>query len=187
MKKTTFTAVLMIFGMALFAGCASMHVWPEDERSAENKMVTIEQRIGEGLKSGELTPDQTQVFLTRLKSIRIDYTELRNKVVYQEEWNSIHRRLDVLGDEISRSLSRAPNVYTSTNEDRIDQLQRNLDDQRINGRLPVAEEREFQARLDSIRRDFRRMTDGGRPARYEDRDDISRRLDSLARDMDRFR
>lgn len=187
MKKTTFAAVLMIFGMALFTGCASMHVWPEDERSAESKMVTIEQRIGEGLKTGDLSPDQTQMYLTTLKGIRADYTELRNKVVYQEEWNSIHRRLDALGDEISRSLSRAPNVDASTNEDRIDMLQRNLDDERINGRLPVAEEREFQARLDSIRRDYRRMTEGGRSPRYEDREDISRRLDALARDMDRFR
>ncbi len=184
--KTTCAAVLMILGMVIFSGCASMHVWPEDERSAESKMVTIEQRIGDGLKTGELTPDQAQMYLTNLKDIRIAYTELRNKPVYQEDWNSIHRKLDVLGDEINRAVSRTPNLDVPTIEDRIARLQRNIDDGRMNRRLPVMEERDFQARLDAIRRDYFRMTESGRSVRYEDTEDISRRLDSLARDMGRF-
>ena len=187
MKKTALTTVLMLFGLVLFSGCASMHAWPDQERSAENKMVAIEQRIGGGLKSGALTPDQAQMFLTSLKGIRLDYTELRNQIVYQEKWNSLHHRIDVLEDEINRALARTTRMETPMNMDRISILQRNIDDARISRRLPVREEREFQARLDSIRRDYFLMMEGSRPASYEESADISRRLDSLARDLDRFR
>ena len=187
MKKTTLTTVLLFFGLALFSGCASMHVWPDQERTADYKMVAIEQRIGGGLKAGALTPDQAQMFLTTLKGIRIDYAELRNQVVYQEKWDSLHHRLNMLGDEINRALDRTTIIETPMNMGRITALQRIIDDGRISGRLPYTEQREFQARLDSIRRDSLRITDGNRPARYDESEDISRRLDSLARDLDRFR
>ncbi len=187
MKKSTFITVLIIFGLALFSGCATMHKWPDYERSAENKMVTIEQKIGEGLKTGALSLDQTQLFLTTLKSIRIDYTALRNTIVYQEQWNSLHNRLDVLGDEIDRALTRTTRIEEPRDGDRIATLQRSIDDGRISGRLSRTEERRFQARLDSIRSDSLRMDEGGRGATYEARADISRRLDSLAMDLDRSR
>ena len=47
-----------------------MQTWPDYERSAENKMVVIQENIGDGLKTGALTPDQAQMFLTTLKGIR---------------------------------------------------------------------------------------------------------------------
>jgi hypothetical protein len=46
---------------------------------------------------------------------------------------------------------------------------------------------DYQSRLDSIRRDYLRMTDGGRYATNEERTDISRRLDSLETDLNRYR
>ena len=187
MKKTLFTALLMILGLALFSGCASMHVWPDHERSAENKMVAIEGRIGDGLKSGALSPDQVQMFLTTLKGLRTEYEELRNRTVYQEKWTSLHGRLDMLADDIDRASSGSSTIETPMFMDRIRIIQRNIDDGRINGRLPFRKEREFQARLDAIRRDSLRMTDGGRTAAYDEREDISRRLDALARDLDRYR
>ena len=36
-------------------------------------------------ETGALTPDQSQMFLTTLKGIQTDYTELRDKNVYREE------------------------------------------------------------------------------------------------------
>jgi len=81
MKKAILLTVLMVFGLALFSGCASMQRWPDSERSAENKMVVIQEKIGDGLKTGALTPDQSQMFLTTLKGIQTDYTELRDKSV----------------------------------------------------------------------------------------------------------
>lgn len=187
MKKSAFSTILMIIGLVMFSGCASMHVWPDQERSAESKMVVIEGNIGDGLKTGSITPDQAQMFLTTLKGIRIDYLELRNKAVYQKEWDSLHHRLSMLGEEINRAMNRPTRMETPIHMDRISILQRNIDDGRISGRLPIREEREFQARLDSIRRDSQQMTEGSRPVRHDGRADISHRLDSLARDLERFR
>ena len=188
MKNAILLTVLMVFVLALFSGCATMpQTWPDYERSAENKMVVIQEKIGDGLKTGALTPDQSQMFLTTLKGIRTDYTELRDKRVYRDEWDRLHGRLDALGEEINRALARPARIEEPRNADRIVALQRRIDDGRISGRLPSTEGREFQSRLDSIRRDYLRMTEGGRYTTYEERADISRRLDSLETDLNRFR
>jgi len=71
-------------------------------------MVVIQEKIGDGLKTGALTPDQSQMFLTTLKGIRTDYTNLRDKQVYREEWDTLHGRLNALGEEIDRALARRP-------------------------------------------------------------------------------
>jgi hypothetical protein len=62
-----------------------------------------------------------------------------------------------------------------------------LDDGRNNRRWSSTDEREFQSRLDSIRREYLRMTEGGRSSNYEERADISRRLDALEADLNRNR
>jgi hypothetical protein len=187
MKNAILLTLLMVFGLALFSGCATMQTWPDYERNAENKMVVIQEKIGDGLKTGALTPDQSQMFLTTLKGIRTDYTELRDRRVYRDEWDKLLGRLDALGDEINRALARPARIEEPRNGDRIVSLQRRIDDGRMNGRLPLTDGREFQARLDSIRRDYLRMTEGGRYTTDEERTDISRRLDSLEMDLNRFR
>lgn len=187
MKKLLYMSVLVFAGLALLSGCASMQTWPDYERSAENKMVVIQEKIGDGLKTGSVTPDQSQMFLTRLKAIRTDYTELRDKRVGQEEWNTLHVRLDTLTDDINRSLVRMPRVEEPRSGDRMVTLQRRIDDGRMSGRIPQGEGREFQYRLDSIRRDYLRMTEGGRYASNDERTDVYRRLDSLESDLGRYR
>src|SRR4030067_759336 len=187
-EKVILLSVLMVFGLALFSGCATMQTWPDYERNAENKMVVIQEKIGDGLKTGALTPDQSQMFLTRLKGIRTDYEVLREKRVYREEWESLIARLDALGDEINRALARRPaRIEEPRNGDRIVALQRRIDDGRNSGRLPSTEGREFQSRLTSIRRDYLHVTEGGRYTTSDERADISRRLDSLETDLNRYR
>jgi hypothetical protein len=191
MKNAILSTVLMVFVSALFSGCATMpQTFPDYERSAENKMVVIQEKIGDGLKTGSLTPDQSQSFLTTLKGIRTDYTALRDKKVYRDEWDRLHARLDALGEEINRASSRSASsarIEEPRNGDRIVALQRRIDDGRISRRLPATEERDFQSRLDSIRREYLRMTEAGRSTTSEERTDISRRLDSLDSDMNRYR
>ena len=189
MKKAVFMTVLMVSVLALLSGCAtSPQTWPDNERSAENKMVVIQEKIGDGLKTGALSPDQSQMFLTTLKGIRKDYTNLRDKNVYREEWDTLNGRLNALGEEIDRALARRPaRIEEPRNGDRIVALQRRIDDGRANGRLPSTEGREFQSRLDSIRRDYLRMTEGGRYTTSDERADISRRLDALETDLNRYR
>jgi hypothetical protein len=187
MKNSALLTVLVVLGLALSSGCATMHTWPDYERSAESKMVVIQEKIGDGLKSGSLTPDQSQMYLTTLKAIRTDYTELRDKRVSQEKWNSLQVRLDVLGEEIDKALARTTRIEEPRSGNRIVTFQRRIDDGISSGRLPPTEGREFQTRLDSIRREYLRMTEEGRSATYEERADISRRLDSLETDLNRFR
>jgi hypothetical protein len=191
MKKAILGLVLIVFGLVLISGCVTgPQTWPDQERSAENKMVVIQEKIGDGLKDGTLSPDQSQMFLTTLKGIRTDYMALRDKDVSRDEWNKLHERLDVLGGEINRVLARPAkpgSIEGSRNGDRIVLLQRKIDDGRTSGRLPSLEGRDYQSRLDSIRRDYLRMTDEGRYAAQEDRTDISRRLDALEKDLNRFR
>lgn len=185
--KIVLLSVLVVFGLALLSGCATVQTWPDYERNAENKMVVIQEKIGDGLKTGALTPDQSQMFLTTLKGIRTDYEALRDKRVYREEWESLHGRLDALGNEINTALARTTRIEEPRNGDRIVQLQRRIDDGRINRRWSLTDERDYQSRLDSIRREYLRMTEGGRYSTSEERTDISRRLDSLETDMNRSR
>ena len=150
-------------------------------------MVVIQEKIGNGLKTGALTPDQSQMYLTTLKGIRTDYAALRDRRVPQSEWNNLHGRLDALGAEIDNSLARPTTVGAPGSSDRILGLQKNIDDGKASGRLPPAAGRDFQARLDSIRSDYLRMTATGRPTTAEERADISQRLDSLEVDLSRYR
>jgi hypothetical protein len=150
-------------------------------------MTVIQQKIGEGLKTGALTPDDAQIFLAKLEGIRKDYLVLRERNVYRDEWESLLGRLDLLEAEVNRALARPPKVEMPPIEDRLILLQRRIDDNRINGRLTQTEAREFQVRLDAIRSDYLRMTEGGRFLRYEDRAEITRRLDLLEIDINRYR
>ena len=187
MKLSILLKVLVILGLVLSSGCATMQTWPDSERSAENKLVVIQENIGDGLKTGALTPDQSQTFLTTLKGIRTDFTELSSKSVYREEWDNLHRRLDVLGQEITRAQTRTTTLDEPRNGERIVALQGKLDDGKNSRRWSSTDEREFQSRLDSIRREYLRMTEGGRSSTYEERSDISRRLDALEADLNRYR
>jgi hypothetical protein len=94
------------------------------------------------------------MFLTTLKGIRTDYEALRDKVVSRDEWDSLLVRLDVLGEEINRALAWTKRIEQPRNADRIVSLQKRIDDGRINGRLSLTEGREFQSRLDAVRRDY---------------------------------
>lgn len=56
-------------------------------RSGEDRRernVVIQEEMGHWLSRGSLTPDQSQMFLTNLMGIRIDYSELTDKRVYVE-------------------------------------------------------------------------------------------------------
>jgi hypothetical protein len=105
MKNAILLTILMVFGFALFSGCVSMQRWPDYERSAENRMVVVQDKIGDGLQTGALTPDQSQIFLTTLEGIRTDYTALIDKEVVRDAWDRLFGRLDVLGEEINRALA----------------------------------------------------------------------------------
>jgi hypothetical protein len=188
MKNFVLLAVFGIFGLAMFSGCATMpQTWPDNERNAEDQMVAIQEKIGEGLQTGTLSLDQSQVFLTTLKGIRTDYANLRGRTVYRDEWDRLFVRLDRLQEDIDRAFIKPVRMEGPRNADRIITIQRRIDDGRFNRSLPSREEQGFQSRLDSIRREYLRMTEDGRYPSHEESVDISQQLDLLERDLDRFR
>ena len=204
MKKLALLTVLMGLVLAMFSGCASMQTSSVYERSAEDKMILIQEKIEDGVKAGALTPDQSQTYLATLKDIRTDYTGLRGKSVSREERNSLQGRLDALGEVIDRALPRtkksekttesfgerfgswiewlflSDKIEKPTRGNRIITLQRRIDDERSSGRISLAEGSEFQARLDYARSEYLRMMEG---AAYGEREVISRLLDSLEADL----
>lgn len=164
-----------------------MQTWPDYERSAENKMVVIQENIGDGLKTGALTPDQAQRFLTRLKDVRTDYEALRDRSVYREEWDNLHGKIDLLADDVKKAQTRPAQFEASGNSGRIIALQEKINDGRSNRRWSVSDEREFQARLDAIRQDYLRLTERGRDSSDQEQDDLARRIDALETDLNRYR
>jgi hypothetical protein len=170
---------------AFLAGCIAPQTWPDYKSSAENKIVVIQEKVGDGLKTGSLSADQSQGFLTTLKGIRTDELALRDKPVAQREWVALHARLDTLDAEIDRSKVRPATAESSRSGDRILFLQSRIDDGRTARRWSVTDERDFQYRLDGIRQDYLRMTQNGRLATVEERSEIDRRLDALEVDVNR--
>jgi hypothetical protein len=182
----------MLAGMAVMvavfvAGCLAPQTWPDYKRSAESKIVVIEEKIGDGLKTGSLSADQSQSFLTALKGIRTDDLLLRDKPVMQREWTDLHARLDALDAEIDRAKLRSPTLESSGSGDRILILQSRIDDGRTARRWSVTDERDFQYRLDAIREEYLRMTENGRFTTAEERSEIARRLDTLEGEINRSR
>jgi septal ring factor EnvC (AmiA/AmiB activator) len=187
MKQNILLSLLVILGLALVSGCATMHTWPDQERNTENQINVIQGKIGEGLKTRALSTEQSQTFLTTLQSIQTDYAALRNKDVYREKWDTLQTRLNSLEKDVDHALVRTTRIVEPGSGDRIITLQKKIDDERASGRLPTAEGREFQTRLDSIRSDYLRMSEGGRSLTNEERGEISRRLESLERELNQFR
>ncbi len=185
MKKLLFVSLFLVM-VVILAQCATMpQRWPDYERRVEDRMMALQARIGDGLKTGVLTPNQGQIFLAGLEEIRRDYNILRDRLSTREEWERLLMRLDTLENEVNRALTYPPRIDETRIEDRIISIQRRIDEGRISGRLPRREGREFQLRLDGIRSDFLRMV-ADRSLTLERGEEISRRLDLLERDLDRF-
>ncbi len=184
--KKTLLIILALLVVLILVHCATVpQRWPDYERKTEDKMMVLQERIGDGLKTNRLTPNQAQIFLARLEEIRRDYNLLRERVSTREEWERLLMRLDTLENEVNRALTYPPRIDETRIEDRIISVQRRIDEGRISGRLPRPEGRDFQVRLDAIRGDFLRMVTSGVFTPRES-EEIWRRLDSLESDLNRF-
>jgi hypothetical protein len=194
MKKILLTIVVMVFGVALFTSCASaphvisdnVHKWPDDERNVEIMMVSIQQHIGDGLRSGAFTTDQSQKYLRQLKSVRNDYTQLKGKSVLHAHWNDLHKRLDGIEEEMNRTFAMSGKADDDArNAVRIIKLQQDIDNGKKNEHFNQENADIFQTRLDSIRRDYLSNTEEGRSATTK-KIDISSRLDFLTTELNKF-
>jgi uncharacterized protein YlaN (UPF0358 family) len=184
MKKRLFLVVVPVM-MAVLIQCASVpQMWPAYERRTEDRMFALQQSIGNGLASGELTPNEAQNLLAKLENIRREYTVLRERRTTVEEWAPLLGRMDDLEREVNRVRAQPSRIDETRIEDRMIVLQRRIDEGIMAGRLTRVQGREFQLQLDAIRREFlQRIKD--RPFTPEERAEVSRRLDSLEREINR--
>jgi len=200
----------MGLAIALFSGCASMQTRTVYDRSTETKMIVIQEKVEDGLKTGVLTPDQSRMYLDTLKDIRTDYAMIKDKSVSRDERNRLQVRLDVLGDVINKALAspvkagesadsfwervgrdlgvlpKAGEIKEPSLGDRVLYLQKKIDDGRSSGIYSLSQADEFQARLDTIRSNYLLATEGGRSATIEEKEVFSRLLDSLESDLRLF-
>jgi hypothetical protein len=207
MKKLVLFSVLLGSVLALFSGCATTRTSSAYERSTETRMIVIQEMIEDGQKTGALTPDQSRMYLETLKDIQTDYAGLRGKSVSREERNNFQGRLDVLGDVVNKAITRTKKneklkssfwervgqdigVLSKTEKpkeptmgDRIIKLQKKIDDGRSGGAFSLKQGNDFQTLLDYVRSQYLLMMKGGRTATVEEKEVISRLLDSLETDL----
>ena len=184
-KKKILLLAIVLGMMTVLVQCASVSQrWPENERRTEDRMFLLQQEIGNGLGSGELTPKESQNFVAKLDNLRRDYTVLRERTTTQEEWAPLLTKLEDMEKEVKVVRSYPSRIDETRLEDRMIVLQRRIDDGILIGRLPRALGREFQLRLDDIRREFlQRIKD--RPFTTEEKGETSSRLDLLESDINR--
>jgi len=208
MKNFALLTVIVGLILALFSGCATTRTSPAYERSTETRLIVIQESIEDGLKTGALTPDQSRMYLDTLKDIQTDYAGLKGKSVSREERNNFQGRLDVLGDVVNKAITRTKKdeklkssfwervgqdigVLSRTEEpkkptigDRIIRLQKKIDDGRSGGAFSLKRGDDFQAVLDYVRSQYLLMMKGGRTATVEEKEVLSRLLDSLEADLE---
>ncbi len=185
MKRYLLLGLILLMATILLQCVSAPERWPSYERTAEDRMASLQKRIGNGLVSGELTPNEAQVFLARLDGIRGDYMALRDRATTREEWERLLRRLDMLEAELNKTVAHPTRLDEIRIEDRIISIQRRIDEGRITRRLNRIEWRESQARLDAIRSEYLQITKA-RVLTPEERAEISRRLDVLERDINKY-
>ena len=190
MKKNIKTIILMVVGAALFSGCAtmSMHTWPDDEKNVEAMIVTISQQVGEGLRTGAITIDQSQMFLRQLRVMRRESNELSGKDVLHAHWNDLHKRLDVIEEEINKTFANSGKIdEDSRSAVRLVKLQQDIDNAIKEERLTEAEAEGFQSRITMIRKEYLIMTaNDGTPVTLNEKTALSRKLDSFTTDLNKF-
>ncbi|MCZ7624379.1 MAG: hypothetical protein M5U24_18210 [Candidatus Kuenenia sp.] len=159
--------------------------WPENERKTEDRMFSLQQTIGNGLGSGELTHNEAQTFLIKLDNLRRDYTVLRERKTTQKEWDPLIATLNELEGEVKKVRAYPSRIDETRLEDWMIVLQRKIDDGMLIGRLPRVRGRDFQLRLDEVRREFLQRIKG-QPLTSDEKGEISGRLDTLESDINNF-
>ncbi len=185
-KKKMLLLVIVLGMMTVLVQCASVSQrWPENERRTEDRMFLLQQTIGNGLGSGELTPNESQAFMTKLDNLRRDYTVLRERKTTQKEWDPLIATLNELEGEVKKVRAYPSRIDETRLEDWMIVLQRKIDDGMLIGRLPRVRGRDFQLRLDEVRREFLQRIKG-QPLTSDEKGEISGRLDTLESDINNF-
>jgi len=184
MKKKLLLIVVPVM-MVFLIQCASIpKMWPANERRSEDRMFALQQKIGNGLALGEITPNEAQNLLAKLENLRKEYTVLRERRTLAGEWDPFLGRLNDIENEVSKVRAQPSRIDETKIEDRMIVFQRRINEGIMAGRLTRVQGRELQLRLDTIRRDFLQQIKD-RPLTLEERLGLSSRLDMLEVDINR--
>ena len=135
MKKILFLVVVPLMAAVLIQCVSVPQRWPAYERRTEDRIFLLQQGIGNGLASGELSPNEAQNLLAKLENIRREYTVLRDRRTTAEEWDPLLGRLDDLEREVSKVRAQPSRIDETRIEDRMIVLQRRIDEGIMAGRL----------------------------------------------------
>jgi hypothetical protein len=189
MRNLIITCALMVMCAVLVSSCATLgiHTWPDDEKRVDAMIITVTQDIGEGIRTGALNIEQSQMFLRKVKALRKEAVELTNKDVRHEHWNDLHKRIDTVEEELNTAFATSGKVdQDSRSAIRLVKLQQDLDSAKGECRLPDEDVKVFQRRLDLIRSNYLKMIESdGTPVTLDEKADISRKLDSFTTDLNK--
>src|SRR3972149_7946186 len=154
-KKKILLIAIVLGMMTVLVQCASVSQrWPENERKTEDRMFLLQQTIGNGLGSGELTPNEAQAFLIKLDNLRRDYTVLRERKTTQKEWEPLIATLYELEGEVKKVRAYPSRIDETQFSDRMFLLQQTIGNGLGSGELTPNESQAFMAKLDNLRRDY---------------------------------
>ncbi len=204
MKKLFLMTVFVGLGIVLLSGCTTLPVY---ERKSETRMIVIQEKIEDGTNSGTLAPDQSRMYTASLKDIVTDYTRMSGGKISGEDRDRLDGRLDSLARLIDKALTpvkksdepedsfwerfaRDLGILPSTekprpptNGEKIIRLQRKIDDGRSSGAFSLDQAAAFQAKMDYIRKEYLGMMNRDKIPGIDEREVISRLLDSLEADL----
>ena len=154
------------------------------EHQIEDKLFDLQNRINEGLRSGNLTHARAHKLQIRLGDIRIDYLSREPSEMSAAEKQDIYDRLDALEETVSVALGRPYPVPTYGRYPNLDARIEDLQIQIDRAPLSPALRHRYQARLDAIRTDLTVMANRG-ALTADERERIYSRLNYLERDIEK--
>ena len=190
MKGLIEKAVIVFLCAVLLTGCATLpfQKWPEDESRVQTMIVTISQQIGDGLRTGAITIDQSQMYLRELRVLRREAEELSTKNVLHEHWNDLHRRLDRIEEGINITFAKSGVVDEDLRSAvRILKLQMDLDAAIKEERLSLDEANDFRTKLQGAKEYYIKITEiDGTPITAEEKLSLARKLDAFTLELNKF-
>lgn len=152
-----------------------------------SKIITLCVHVCSNLLCIKITANsgnEAQNFLKKLDNLRRDYTVLRERMTTQEEWTPLLTKLEDMEHEVDEVRAYPSRIDETRLEDRMSMIQRRIDDGIQVGKLQRVQGREFQLRLDDIRREFlQRIKD--RPITSVEKGETSGRIETLESDINR--
>lgn len=183
-KKSIIHYMIPAVMVLVLSGCTYNQRWPGYERQVEDQLAQVQQAIGTGVASGEITKSEADHLLGRLDLIRDDYNDAKGEATPRSRWENLLDRLNDLQADVNEELIDADReiVGKFQIEDKLFALQDRINEGIRSDRMTRRQARDLQLRLDAIRSDYLEEEATGRTE--AETQDIYDRLEALEADID---